>query len=334
MIMENIITVQNLSKHFAVRTNNGLIRGLFNPSIKVKKAVENVSFNIARGEAVAFLGPNGAGKTTTTKMMTGLIYPSAGQVSVLGFTPFDRKKEYLTRIGLVMGNKSGLNWDLTPSQSFWLLKKIYGISDGQFKARIDRLTDLLEVRDRLDTQLRRLSLGERMKVELIAAILHEPEILFLDEPTIGLDIITKKNIRTFLRDIQQNSQTTLILTSHDMDDIEQVCDRVIIIDKGQKVYDDTLTSLTDRYKQSRYVRFIFDKPPADHRFKDLGTIVEYTEDTYLIKVEASQMIQLISTISTDTDLLDIHIESVPLEEIIAEIFRGGNATLTKGDISK
>jgi ABC-2 type transport system ATP-binding protein len=318
--MPPIIEVSHLQKQFKVRTNRSFISGLFSPEYKTVEAVKDISLTVKRGEAVAFLGPNGAGKTTTTKMLTGLIHPTQGTIQVLGHTPFDRKKDFLKRIGLVMGNKAGLNWDLTARQSFELLKNIYAIPEGDFKEYLGRLTELTEVTFLLDTQLRRLSLGERMKMELIGAILHRPEILFLDEPTIGLDIVTKKNIRTFLREIQQELQTTLILTSHDMDDVEHVCDRVVIINKGTKVYDDSLKTLTDQYRQVRYVRFFFQKLPPKSHFQGLGEITETTPDSYLFKVGAEQMISLITKAASQSGLLDMHIEAVPLEEIIAEIF--------------
>jgi len=318
--METVIRVRNLSKQFKVRRQNGMLRGIFHPEYRYVDAVNDISFEVKKGEAVAFLGPNGAGKTTTTKMLTGLVYPTSGSIEVLGHIPFNREKPFLKRIGLVMGNKNGLNWDLTARQSLTLLKNIYGISDAAFRKRLDELTGLLEVREHLDTQLRRLSLGERMKMELIGSLIHSPEVLFLDEPTIGLDILTKKNIRGFLRGIQRELGTTLVLTSHDMDDIEHVCDRVIVITKGAKVYDDTLKTLTDQYRKVRYVRFVFNAMPAATEFGDLGEIVEKSANSYLFKVAAEQMIQLIAK-AADKDLIDMHIEAVPLEEIIGEIFR-------------
>jgi len=317
--MDPVISVNNLSKHFISRPKRGLF--LMGPPI-TKRAVDDISFQIAKGEAVAFLGPNGAGKTTTTKMMVGLIYPTSGKLSVLGHAPFDRTPAYLRRIGLVMGNKAGLNWDLTPRQSFRLVKEIYGISDTRYQERLHTLTGLLDVKDHLDTQLRRLSLGERMKMELIGAILHDPEILFLDEPTIGLDILTKKNIRLFLRDIQKSSGTTLVLTSHDMDDIEQVCDRVIIINDGKKVYDDALVRLTDQHRKERFVRLFFDVRPSPNELSALGgELVEDGADGLLFRVPSSHMVQLVAAAAAREDLIDMRVESVPLEEIIGEIFR-------------
>ncbi|MDQ3099494.1 MAG: ATP-binding cassette domain-containing protein [bacterium] len=320
--MKNIIEVRKLSKYFQIRTNKNVFTGFFNPAYKEVKAVNDISLTITKGEAVAFLGPNGAGKTTTTKMLTGLMYPTKGSVKVLGYIPFDKKREFLQRIGLVMGNKAGLNWDLTANQSFWLNKNIYKINDKIFDQRVILMSQLMDVDTLLDTQVRRLSLGERMKLELIGALLHNPEVLFLDEPTIGLDIIAKKNIRRFLKDIQNEFKTTIILTSHDMDDIEQVCQRVIIINKGEKVYDDSLTALTSQYEKTRYVRFIFDTQPQENKIAALktGKIVEKTNDYYLFEVESSKLIELITKVASQFKLIDLQVESVPLEEIIEHVF--------------
>jgi ABC-2 type transport system ATP-binding protein len=317
--METVIEVNNLSKHYKSRGNKNFLSGLFDPQYKYSKAVDDISFSVKKGEAVAFLGPNGAGKTTTTKMLTGLIYPTSGQMKVLGFEPFERKKEFLKRIGLVMGNKSGLNWDLTASQGLWLMQNIYQISQKKFKERLDFMMKLLKVEGLEDIQVRKLSLGERMKFELIASLIHDPEILFLDEPTIGLDIVSKKNIRQFLREIQKNLKTTLILTSHDMDDIEKVCDRVILINKGKIVYDDTLHNLTNKYNHYRYVRFIFEGHVSEEHFKGKGEVVEKNNDSYLIKVPSEKLVELISYGASQFNLIDIHIESVPLEEMIEKM---------------
>lgn len=321
--MEKIIEVKNLTKKFKIRTNKSLIKGLFRPEYTYSTPVDNVSFEVFRGESVGFLGPNGAGKTTTTKMMTGLIYPTSGEVFVLGYKPFDRNRDFLMKIGLVMGNKSGLNWDLTGRQSFNLLKKIYSINEQDFLSRIEYLTRVLDVSQHLDKPVRKLSLGERMKLELIGAILHNPEVLFLDEPTIGLDIIAKKNIRLFLRDIQKKSNITLVLTSHDMDDIEQVCDRVIVINKGKKVYDASLDTLMRRYKTERFIRFTFEtKPKSLDLSKFSAEIVNEDENSIFVKIEGAKMPEVIAFISSQFNLLDINIESVPLEEIIEDIFTG------------
>lgn len=318
---DTVIQVSKLTKSFKARGNKNLITGIWDPKWQHTTAVDAVTFSVNRGESVAFLGPNGAGKTTSTKMMCGLIYPTAGSVDVLGFTPFDRKPEFLKRIGLVMGNKAGLNWDLTAQQSFWLLQNIYEIPTDIYKKRLQHLARLLKVDHKLDTQVRRLSLGERMKLELIGAILHEPEVLFLDEPTIGLDIESKKNVRDFLRTIQKEQQTTLVLTSHDMDDIEQVSDRVLVINHGKIAYDDSITKLMGHYNTSKYIRFHFKDDVDPKQLKKYGTIIDTTEGV-LIKVPAQKMIDVLAQVPADYDIDDINIESIPLETIISDIFSG------------
>lgn len=320
--MQKVISVKNLNKDFKRVIKHNFWKDLFKPEIQQVKAVKDVSFAINKGESVAFLGPNGAGKTTTIKMLTGLIYPTSGEVEILGFTPFDRKKEYLKRIGLVMGNKAGLNWDLTPAQSFELLKYIYEIPEEEYKKRIKFFTELLETEKFLNTQVRRLSLGERMKMELIGAILHQPDILFLDEPTIGLDIISKQKIRQFLRQIQRETGVTLLLTSHDMDDIEEVCDRVVVINHGQKIYDNPLQTLTSKYSNFKYIKVIFKEMPKDLSSFDYE-VVEKNKISIMYKVPRSELSSFISKVTTSFELEDIDISSVPLEEIIADLFRKG-----------
>jgi ABC-2 type transport system ATP-binding protein len=320
--MKHVIKTQHLTKTFRGRGNKNLITGMWRPDWSCKTAVQDVSFTVDVGESVAFLGPNGAGKTTTTKMMTGLIAPTSGTAEVLDYTPFDRKPEFLQQIGLVMGNKAGLNWDLTARQSFWLLQNIYRIPQSRFDKRLQELTTLLEVTDHLDTQVRRLSLGERMKLELIGAILHEPKVLFLDEPTIGLDIIAKKNIRKFLRQIQKEHGITLILTSHDMDDVEQVCDRVLVINHGHKAYDDKLETLASHYKSIRYVRFVFEHVPSLTTLQGYGQIIQSDDSSVLLQIATDAMVDAIAQLTTRFRPLDMRVESVPLEEIIEELYTG------------
>jgi ABC-2 type transport system ATP-binding protein len=322
IIMKPIISTSELTKTFRRHGNRNLISGLYRPEWISKEAVRAISFDIQKGESVAFLGPNGAGKTTTTKMMTGLIAPTSGEVSVLGFEPFARDPKFLRQIGLVMGNKAGLNWDLTARQSYWLLQNIYEIPQRRYEKRLAELAELLDVADHLDTQVRRLSLGERMKLELIGAILHDPKVLFLDEPTIGLDVIAKKNIRRFLRQIQQEKDITLVLTSHDMDDVEQVCDRVIVINEGQKIYDDSLDELVNRYKAVRYVRFVFEKRPSKAELARYGQIKQADEMSVLLQIDAAIMVKTIAEIAEKYQVLDMRVEPVPLDEIIEELFRG------------
>lgn len=316
-----VIEIKNLSKEFKVPVKKNWKKSIFKNTYEKKIAVNNVSFTVNRGESVAFLGPNGAGKTTTTKMMTGLIYPSSGEISVLGYKPQDRKKNFLMRIGLVMGNKAGLNWDLTSRQTFNIYQKIYRIPTKDFETRLEQLSKLLQVEAHLDKPVRKLSLGERMKLELIGSILHNPEILFLDEPTIGLDIISKQNIRQFLREIQKNNNITLVLTSHDMDDIEQVCDRVIVINNGALVFDDSLISLKNKYNKEKYIKFTFDTRQDPQISNEIGEIFEQKDLSITYKVKPSRMPELIAQITSKYDLIDIDIFSTPLEEMIKDIFQ-------------
>lgn len=316
--MEKIITVKNLHKKFRKLKKRGFFKDLLKPNFLEVSAVLDISFSIKYGESVAFLGPNGAGKTTTIKMLSGLIYPSSGEIQVLGFKPSDRKSEFLSRIGLVMGNKSGLNWDLTPRQSFRLLKEIYNVSDHKYNLRLKELTELLDISRFIDTQIRRMSLGERMKMELIGSILHYPKILFLDEPTVGLDIISKQKIREFLRHIQKKDGTTILLTSHDMDDVEKVCDRVIVINKGQKVIDTDVIKLTSRFSEYKYIKLTLSNK------KEFSKIsfdkVEKLNSEGMYKIQKSKVPEFLKYITANFDVDDIDVIPLPLEEIIKEIF--------------
>lgn len=314
-----VIYTNHLKKTYKTKTNSGLWSRFIHPEYKEINAVTDISLSINKGEAVAFLGPNGAGKTTTMKMLTGLIYPTSGGVKVLGYTPFDRKPEFLKKIGLVMGNKSGLDWDLTPRQSFELYQKIYDIPDEKFKKKIEMLTELLSTKNFMDTQVRKLSLGERLKMEISGSLLHDPEVLFLDEPTIGLDVISKQKVRDFLRIIQKETGVTLLLTSHDMDDIEKVCDRVIIINHGIKVYDNSLTKLTSHYKKERYIKLIFKKMPENLKVEG-AKLIGANDDIAEYKVTHNKVSSFLSFVTKEFEIADIDILGVPLDEIISDLF--------------
>lgn len=315
------ITVTNLRKTYRSRGNKKVLSGLFRPDWNYKHAVEDVSFTINKGESVAFLGPNGAGKTTTTKMLTGLIYPSGGEATVLGYTPFNRNYDFLRKIGLVMGNRAGLNWDLSARQSFGLLQKIYDIPQATYDKRVQQLATMLSVDHALDLQVRRLSLGERMKLELIGAILHDPAILFLDEPTIGLDIASKNSVREFLRHLNKKEGKTLLLTSHDMDDIAEVCDRVIVINHGRIMYDDAMSTLNKQYAHTRYARMEFvDKVPTPAYLKKQGQLVSLERNVAVLGIDKAKTMHIASAISETYPLQDITIEQVPLEIIIGDLY--------------
>ncbi len=315
-----IIDVRNLSKTFKTRGNKNIFTGLKRPDWQYTKAVIDASFHIERGESVAFLGPNGAGKTTTTKMLTGIMYPTSGSVHVLGYKPQKRDPKFLQRIGLVMGNKSGLNWDLTARQSYSLLKDIYQLEDSAYEKQLATMSQLLSIDNLLDKQVRQLSLGERMKVELISALLHEPEVLFLDEPTIGLDIDAKFAMREFLIELQKERNVTIILTSHDMDDIEHVCQRVLVINKGKLIFNDALQKLNARYAKWHYVRLTFSKDVDENILKAHGKLLKTDGYSHLLKVDNKRLVNSVAAFGAIPGLTDITIESVPLERIVSDLF--------------
>ncbi|MCX6713615.1 MAG: ATP-binding cassette domain-containing protein [Candidatus Vogelbacteria bacterium] len=319
--MKNIISVKNLGKDFKVRQNKNIFTGIWRPDYRYVSAVKEVSFEVKSGESLALLGPNGAGKTTTIKALTGLIYPTRGEASVLGFTPFDRQPEFLRQIGLLMGNKAGLNWDLTARQSFYLLREIYNLNPQKCDERVNELAELMSVKHVLDVPVRKLSLGERMKLELIGAIIHSPQVLFLDEPTIGLDIVAKKKIRHFLREIQDRYKVTIILTSHDMTDVEKVCDRVIVINKGEKIYDGTVEKLVEEHNEEKLVKFYFETTPNDLPKVPHSELIETSEDCATYRVKTIHMPKLISSVTSHVPVLDIDILATPLEDIIEDLFK-------------
>ncbi|MBI2035034.1 MAG: ABC transporter ATP-binding protein, partial [Candidatus Levybacteria bacterium] len=243
----SVISVSHLTKHYKVHKKDpglaGSLRSIFSRKYETVKAVEDVSFSVDEGELIGFIGPNGAGKTTTLKCLSGLLYPTSGKVDVLGFTPFDRKTKFLKQIALVMGQKNQLWWDLPAIDTFLLNKEIYEISKKRFDEVVNDLTKLLDIEEQLRVQVRKLSLGQRMKMELVASLIHSPKVLFLDEPTIGLDVVMQKKIREFLREYNHKYKATILLTSHYMRDVEALCKRVIVINFGKILYDGKLSDL-------------------------------------------------------------------------------------------
>ncbi|KKS62911.1 MAG: ABC transporter related-protein [Candidatus Collierbacteria bacterium GW2011_GWE2_42_48] len=318
--MEKIIEVKNLSKKFKVPVKQGFVRSIFIPKNKEIVAVDNISFTVERGEAVAFLGPNGAGKTTTLKMLTGLLYPTSGSVKVLETIPVERKYTFLRKIALVMGNKSGLSWDLSARQSFDLFESIYDLDHQEAMKTVGYLAEILEVSKSLDLPIRKLSLGQRLKMELIGAILHSPEIVFLDEPTLGLDVVAKRNIREFLRKTNKEKGTTIILTSHDMADIEKVCNRVIVINHGKIMFDDAIGKLTGRYRGRKYLTLIFTEEVAQEEVEKYGKVIDKKPLTYTIEVAGDEQAKVIAAVSENLPIDDIDITHVPLDEIMADMF--------------
>lgn len=319
-----IIEVKNLSKTYEFyKKQAGLmnsIKSLFAREKLFTDAVKDVNFSIEEGEFVGFLGPNGAGKTTTLKMLSGILYPSEGEAKVLGHTPWKRKKEFQKQFALVMGQKNQLWWDLPAMESFILNKEIYEVPDAQFKKTLDELTELLDIKDILDVQVRKLSLGQRMKCELVAALLHSPKVLFLDEPTIGLDVISQNNIREFLKKYNKEKKTTIILTSHYMEDVEELCERVIVINEGQKMYDGGLQDLLDKHVDHKFLEVTFTEDVTAGSLKELGKIKERTKRTAKIEVPKADAKKVAIELLNKFPVDDILINEVDIDSVIRTIF--------------
>ncbi|MGI9443784.1 MAG: ABC transporter ATP-binding protein [Rubripirellula sp.] len=319
-----IIEVRGLAKSYRVyNKREGLadsVRGLFRREYREVKAVQGIDLNVEQGEFVAFLGPNGAGKTTTLKLLSGVINPTSGSASVMGFTPWQRKNEYRRRFALVMGQKNQLWWDLPAQESYRLHQQIYGVPVEEFNSTLAELTDLLDVGGLLSRPVRELSLGERMKMELIAALLHRPEVLFLDEPTIGLDVIAQHNIQQFLKYYQEKRKITILLTSHYMKDIAALCKRVVIIAGGRIEYDGSLSGVIDNFSGHKVMTLQF----ADGHQPDLSKLGEVLDETWpkvRLRVDRRDVPRVLSEVLRDNPIEDVAVEDVPLEEVIAELFR-------------
>lgn len=321
-----IIDVRGLIKEFRTYKKQpglrGALRGLFRREREVTTAVKEVSFRITEGELVGFLGPNGAGKTTTLKMLAGLLYPTSGTASVLGFTPWERRDGYRRQFALLLGQKNQLWWDLPARESLDLNAKIYGIAPPQFERTVAELTELLDVRDKLGVMVRELSLGERMKLELIAALLHQPRILFLDEPTIGLDVVSQKTVRDFLRHHNATRRTTILLTSHYMADIQELCERVIIIDHGAIFFDGPLSDVIDRFADFKLVTIQLDvsQPQPACELAKFGEVVKSTPGSVQFKVKRDRVTAVCKAILDELPVADIDIQEIPIEDIIRRIF--------------
>lgn len=325
----SIIEVKNLSKVFDYHKKAPSVLGSFKSLFKRKKlyvtAVDNVSLKIHEGEFVGFVGPNGAGKTTTLKMLTGILHPSSGEVQVLGFKPYQRKPEFQKQFSLVMGQKNQLWWDLPPMESFLLNKAIYEIPEEQFQKNLEELVELLGVRDVLDIQVRKLSLGQRMKCELIAALLHSPKVIFLDEPTIGLDVVSQKNIRDFLLNYNQTKKATVILTSHYMEDIRRLCKRVIIINQGKIIYDGNYRRLTKNYADTKRLEIIFQKKVPLQTLEKYGTVIQSTDTSVSLSVPRATSTKITAEILEKLPVEDLTIHEKEMEEMVREIFKAGKA---------
>lgn len=303
----------------------GSLKSLFNRKYSEVKAVDDISFGINEGELIGFIGPNGAGKTTTLKMLSGLLYPTSGQLKVLGYTPYERKKNYLKQIALVMGQKNQLWWDLPAMETFLLNKEIYEISTQKFKEVLSELTNLLQVEDLLKVQVRKLSLGERMKCELIAALIHSPKVLFLDEPTIGLDVVMQKKLREFIKEYNLRFKSTIILTSHYMGDVEALCKRVIVINHGKILFDGLLSNLVKKHAPYKTLTLVFEKPPEKEKLEGFGKIRKIEGPEVILGVESSKLNQTVSKILNNYKIEDLNIEDPDIEDVIRDVFTKANA---------
>jgi ABC-2 type transport system ATP-binding protein len=319
-----MISVRDLRKHYQVHKRPpGLLaaaRSLFRRTYTLVKAVDGISFEIAPGERVGFLGPNGAGKTTTLKVLSGLLHPTSGEALVDGHVPYRREHAFLRKIMLVMGQKQQLLWDLPPSETFELNRAIYDVPRAQFRETVKELTELLELGDLVDKPTRQLSLGERMKCELAASLIHRPRVLFLDEPTIGLDVSMQAVIRTFIREYNVRYGATLILTSHYMDDVAALCPRVIVIDKGKLSYDGGLDDLVRRISPEKRVVLQLDGDVPLQTLEALGKIVESKPRQAVLQVSQDVLNATVTRALATLPVRDLTVENAPLEEVMSELF--------------
>jgi len=326
MSFSNSITVSDLKKEFSVSSPAKSLKGkliqFFSPKCEILKAVNGISFQIRRGEKVAFIGPNGAGKSTTIKLLTGIFQPTSGKVDIFGLDPFSQRKKVAHKIGTVFGQRSQLWYHLPAYHSFKLLATIYDIDKKQFEERLSHLCHLFQLDRFISRPVKELSLGERMRCELVSSLLHNPEILFLDEPTIGLDIISKAAIREFIQQRAELHDTTIFLTSHDVADIERVCDRMILINNGKIVLDESVKTVKKRYLNCKHMTVKADEPLPWHTHAGMQ-LMEEKKGVYLFKVDMNLMTpqEAITYISQHYRFTDITIEDPPLEEIIKGIYQ-------------
>ncbi len=320
-----MIEVRGLRKEYRVhRRPPGVkeaLRSLFRRRYEVVKAVDGIDFSVAPGERVGFLGPNGAGKTTTLKVLSGLLHPTAGEATVAGFEPRKREPAFLKSITLVMGQKQQLLWDLPPAETFALNRAIYEIPRAEFEATVRELSDLLDLSDLLGKPTRQLSLGERMKCELAAALLHRPRVLFLDEPTIGLDVTMQATVRQFVKAYNERHGATVLLTSHYMDDVLALCPRVIVIDRGRLIYDGDLTRLTREVRPDKRIVVRLGRPVAASELSRFGQVVASDEARAVVRVRAAEVSSAVARMLSALPVADLTVEDPPLEEVMSELFK-------------
>ena len=323
----SIIVVENLSKIYPVAVKEPGLKGtlvhFFRRAYREVKAVQNISFQIEAGEIVGFLGPNGAGKTTTLKMLSGLIYPSSGRVRVAGYIPYRRQAKFLEKMSLVMGQKQQLLWDLPALDSLKINAAVYKISEKEFQRRLGELAEMLYLEEKLNQPVRKLSLGERMKAELLAALIHQPQVLFLDEPTLGLDVNAQAAVREFLREYNQRYQATILLTSHYMADITALCQRVMLIYQGQLIYDGSLEQLLERFAPYRQVKVELAQALPKSKLAQYGEIETVKGQEVRFLVQREQLTNTIGRILAELEVLDLSVTDPPIEDIIGRLFSTG-----------
>jgi ABC-2 type transport system ATP-binding protein len=319
-----VIEARGLTKHYRVHKRppglGAALRSLFHRKYETVVAVDGISFDIRAGERVGFLGPNGAGKTTTLKMLAGLLHPTAGEATVAGFTPRQRQSDFLKQITLVMGQKQQLLWDLPPAETFELNRAIYGVPRAQFHETLAELTSLLEISELVGKPTRQLSLGERMKCELAAALLHRPRVLFLDEPTIGLDVSMQSTVRAFVRAYNERFGATVLLTSHYMDDVAALCPRVIVIDRGRLIFDGALGDLVRSVRPDKRIAIRLSRPVAHAELERLGRLISGDGDQAVLQVPSAGLPEAVARILATLPVADLSVEDPPLEEVFRELY--------------
>lgn len=336
--MSSFIEVKNVSKSFKVSKRAkgipGTIANLFVPKYEEKKAVVDISFSIEEGEMVGFVGPNGAGKSTTIKMLSGILYPDNGEITVNGYTPYKQRKDYVGSIGVVFGQKSQLQWDLPVIDSFELLKAIYRIPEAMYKKNLDRFMEMLDMSEYIYRPVRQLSLGQRMRADIVAALIHSPKIVFFDEPTIGVDIVGKEKIRSFIKELNAEDKVSMIFTTHDMQDIEKTCNRLIIIDKGSKVYDGSIQNIKEKYGTTRQLEVEFEENYDIASMKDIMKdvmrhvdIKELNESggrkkQFIFENTEVQIDVLMNQLLQNYGIKDINVSEPEIERIIGKIYSG------------
>ncbi len=329
--MSFAIVVKQLKKVYEVEQRQpgigGAIRSLIKPVVQERIAVDDISFSIEAGSCVGFIGPNGAGKTTTLKMLSGILWPTSGEATILGHTPWKRERTFQEQFGIVLGAKNQLWWDLPARDTFALNKEIYRLPDAAYQERVSMLSKLLQVDHKLDVPVRKLSLGERMKCELINALLHKPKVLLLDEPTIGLDVVAQQTVREFLRTWNKEEKTTILLTSHAMTDVEQLCSRVILIQDGQLRYNGELQALVDRTSDDRIMRVQFKETPDRTALEAIGSVVDSGTQGTRLRIKRSDIPRATKELLEHFNVEDLSIEQLPIEDVIRQLFQNTNVSI-------